>query len=113
MLVSTYYVTKWVEAVALSRAMEESVINFLFEQVVSYNLPRLVITDKGAHFTGNKIISTLENHHVIHRVTSPYHLQENGKVEITDIVLEEILTKIVATHRRDWATRLEKALWAY
>ena len=49
MLVTTDYVTKWVEAVALSRAMEESVINFLFELFVQYGLPREVITDGGAH----------------------------------------------------------------
>ena len=72
-LVATDYVTKWVEAVALSRAMKESVIKFLFELFVRYNLPREVITNGGAHFTGNKITSTLRNHHIIHRVTSPYY----------------------------------------
>ena len=108
----TYYVTKWVEAVALSRATEESIIKFLFELFVRYGLLREVITDGGAQFTGNKITSALRNHHIIHIVTSPYHPQANGQVESTNKVLEAILTKIVVAHRRDWATKLPEALWA-
>ena len=72
-LVVTDYVTKWVEELALSRAMEELVIKFLFELFIRYNLPREVITDGGAQFIGNKITSTLRNHQNIHRVMSPYH----------------------------------------
>ena len=72
-LVATDYVTKWVEAMDFSRATEESVIKFLFELFVRYGLPWEVITDGGAQFTGNKITATLRNHHVTHKVTSPYH----------------------------------------
>ena len=61
-------------------------------------LPREVISDGGAQFTGNKIISTIKNHHIIHKVTSPYHPQENGQVESTNKVLEAILTKTVVAH---------------
>ena len=72
-LVAIDYVTKWIERMALSRATEESVINFIFELFVQYGLPREVITNGGAQFVGNKIMTTLKNHHVTHRVTSPYH----------------------------------------
>ena len=46
-LVATEYVTKWVEAEALSKATEESVINFIFQIFVRYGLPRDIITDGG------------------------------------------------------------------
>ena len=62
---------------------------------------------------GNKITPTLKNHLIIHRVTSPYHPQENEQVKSIDKVLEAILTKTVSVHRRDWATRLLEALWTY
>ena len=62
---------------------------------------------------GNKIMATLKSHHIIHRVTSPYHPQANGQVESTNKVLEAILTKTISTHCREWATRLTEALWAY
>lgn len=72
-LVTTDCVTKWVDAVALPRAMEETIINFLFELIVWYGLPMEVITDVGPQFVGHNITTTLRNHHITHRVTSPYH----------------------------------------
>lgn len=43
----------------------------------------------------------------------PYHPQTNGHVEVTNRELENILTKIVTSHRRDWVSRLLEAVWAY
>ena len=86
---------------------------FIFELFVRYGLPREVITDGGAQCVGNKITATLNNHHIIHRLTSPYNPQANGQVESTNKVLEAILTKTVLAHHWDWATRLPEALWAY
>ena len=55
----------------------------------------------------------MQKYGVKHRVTSPYHPQANGKVESTNNTLENILTKTVAYHHRDWAQKLPEALWAY
>lgn len=91
--------TKWVEAVALPREIEETMINFLFEIFVWYGLPREVITDGRPQFVGHKIAATLKNHHIIHRITSLYHPQANGKVESTKKVIEVILMKTISSHR--------------
>ena len=55
----------------------------------------------------------LWKYHVQHRVASPYHPQANSQVEITNKVIESILTKRVKSYCRDWADRLPEALWAY
>jgi hypothetical protein len=47
-LVSTDYMKKWLEAVALRNATEEADIKFLFELFVHYGLPREVIIDGGS-----------------------------------------------------------------
>eukprot|EP00253_Pinus_taeda_P031083 PITA_31083 len=112
-LVATGYVTKWVEAEALPRAIEDSVIQFLFHLFVRYNLPREIITDGGPQFSRNKIAATLNNYHVQHKITTPYHPQANGQVESNNKIIEAILTKTIASHRCDWAARLPEALWAY
>ena len=112
-LVATEYVTKWVEAEALPTATEESVIQFLFHLFVRYGLPREVVTDGGPQFVGHKLAATLNNHHIHHKITTPYHPQANGQVENSNKIIESILTKTVASHRRDWAARLPEALWAY
>eukprot|EP00253_Pinus_taeda_P026620 PITA_26620 len=112
-LVATEYVTKWVEEEALPRAIEESVIQFLLHIFVRYGLPREIITDGGPQFAGKRIAATLNNYHVQHKMTTPYHPQANGQVESSNKIIEMILKKTVASHRRDWATRLLEALWAY
>jgi len=76
-LVATEYVTKWVELVALPTAIEQTVIIFLFKNFVQYGLPREVITDGGPQFMGHKIVATLKNHHITHRITSSYHSPAN------------------------------------
>eukprot|EP00253_Pinus_taeda_P028690 PITA_28690 len=72
-LVATEYVTKWVEAEALPRATEESVIQFLLHLFVCYGLPREIIIDGWPQFAGNRIAATLNNYHVQHKITTPYH----------------------------------------
>eukprot|EP00253_Pinus_taeda_P010330 PITA_10330 len=106
-LVATKYVTQWVEEEVLPRAIKDSVIHFLFQ------LFRDIIIDGGLQFISNKIAATLTNNHILHKITTPYHPQENDQVESTNKVIEAILTKIIASHRRDWASRLPEALWAY
>jgi hypothetical protein len=46
-------------------------------------------------------------------MSTPYHSQANRQVEVTNRVLETILTKTVQRHHKDWADRLPEALWAY
>ena len=60
------------------------------------------------------MIEELLSHHKIkHRTSTPYHPQANGKVEVTNRALENILTKVVSSSRMDWAERLVEATWAY
>eukprot|EP00253_Pinus_taeda_P016153 PITA_16153 len=100
-------------AETLARATEDSVIQFLFHLFVRYGLPREIITDGRPQFVGNKLAATLNNYHIQHKITTPYHPQANGQVEKSNKIIESILTKTIASHRRDWAARLPEALWAY
>lgn len=43
----------------------------------------------------------------------PYHPQENGQVETTKKLIEGILTKTVASHRRNCDDKIPEVLWAY
>ena len=55
----------------------------------------------------------MQKYGVKHRVTTPYHPQVNRQVESINKILENILTKIVASHHQDWAQKIPEALWAY
>lgn len=108
------YVTKWAEAKAVSRATEDTVVTFLFEEIfVRYGVPRQIVTDQGTQFTSKLVRDLTEKYKIKHRKSTPYHPQANGQVESTNKVLENIMTKTVQLNRRDWYEKLKDALWAY
>ena len=95
--------TKWVEAKSVAKATEQVVPDFLFEEKFArYGTPREIVSDGGAQFTSHMIEKLMQKYEVKHRVTCPYHPQVNGQVESTKKTLENILTKTVAYHHRDW-----------
>jgi len=55
----------------------------------------------------------LKHHKINHRTSTPYHPQANGQEEVTKKALENILTKVVNSGRKDWVERLVEATWAY
>eukprot|EP00253_Pinus_taeda_P028491 PITA_28491 len=74
---------------------------------------RELVTDQGIQFTSNIIEDLLSEHKIKHRTSTPYHPQSNGQVEVTNRVLEGILTKVVNKNRKDWEDRLVEATWTY
>ena len=72
-----------------------------------------IISDGGSHFTNSHFRSLLKKYGVHHRVTTPYHPQANGQVEVSNKEVKNILKKIIHTDGRDWAVKLPDALWAY
>ena len=87
---------KRVEAVALVKANDHDVLDFLYREIFThFGIPKELITDGGPCFVSHKFESLLQKYHIQHRITSPYHPQDNGQVESTNKVIEASLTKIV------------------
>eukprot|EP00253_Pinus_taeda_P032476 PITA_32476 len=61
----------------------------------------------------SKLVTVAREQDALNKIITPYHPQANGQVESSNKIIEEILTKTVASHRRDWASRLPEALWVY
>ncbi|GKF93294.1 reverse transcriptase domain-containing protein, partial [Tanacetum coccineum] len=50
---------------------------------------------------------------VIHRLSTPYHPQTSGQVEVTNQGLKRILERTVGENRASWSDKLDDALWAF
>ena len=114
-LVAVDYVSKWVEAVPTVNVDSKSVCN-LFKQVIfpRFGVPRIVISDGGTHFNNSQLESLLAKYGVHnHRITTPYHPQANGQVELSNREIKAILEKVVSKSRSDWVLKLPDTLWAY
>jgi hypothetical protein len=108
------YVTKWVEALACHSNDAKTVIQFLQSNIFCrFGTPRVLISDGGTHFLNKYLEKVLEKYGVKHKVSTPYHPQTCGQVEVSNRQIKSILEKTVMASIKDWARKLDDALWAY
>nr|GFD38369.1 reverse transcriptase domain-containing protein [Tanacetum cinerariifolium] len=55
----------------------------------------------------------MEKYGVTHRLSTAYHPQTSGQVEVTNHGLKRILERMVRENRASWSDKLEDALWAF
>ncbi|CAM8889514.1 unnamed protein product [Rhodiola kirilowii] len=113
-LVAVDYVSKWVDAIA-SPSCDAKVVIKMFKKIIfpRFGVPRAVISDNGSHFKEKRFESMLKKHGIYHRCSTPYHPEANGQVEVSNREIKNILTKTVGKSGKDWALKLDDALWAY
>lgn len=113
-LVAVDYVSKWVEALATRTNDHKVVLKFLRDMIFTrFGTPRAIISDGGSHFCNKPFEALMKKYNITHRVATPYHPQTSGQVEISNREIKNILEKTVSPTRKDWALRLNDALWAY
>jgi hypothetical protein len=78
-----------------------------------FGVPRYLMTDGGSHFIHGGFRKTLAKYGINHRIASAYHPQTSGQVELSNREIKSILQKTVNKSRKNWASKLKEALWAY
>ena len=108
------YVSKWVEAIPTPTNDAKTVIK-LFKKIIfpRFGVPRAVISDGGSHFIERQFENLLKKYGVTHKISTPYHPQTSGQVEISNSEIKGMLEKVVSTTRKDWSLKLDDTLWAY
>nr|GEV84220.1 reverse transcriptase domain-containing protein [Tanacetum cinerariifolium] len=112
-LVAVDYLSKWVEAKALPTNDAQVVCKFLKNLFARFGTPRAIISDRGTHFCNDQFTKVMQMYGVTHRLSTPYHPQTSGQVEVSNRGLKRILERAVGENRASWSDKLDDALWAF
>jgi len=113
-LVAVDYMSKWVEAIPSKTNDNMVVIKFLKENIFSrFRTPRTIISDNDTHFCNRSFKALMQKYVITHKLSTLYHPQTSGQVEISNRQIKLILEKTANQNKKDWSTKLVDALWAY
>ncbi|XP_058766048.1 uncharacterized protein LOC131639583 [Vicia villosa] len=101
------------DAVSIPSNDAKVVVKFLKENIFArFGVPRALISDEGTHFLNHLMERLLQKYNVKHKIAIAYHPQTSGQVEVSNRQLKQTLEKTVSASRKDWAIKLDDALWA-
>nr|GEW81410.1 reverse transcriptase domain-containing protein [Tanacetum cinerariifolium] len=112
-LVAVDYLSKWVEAKALPTNDARVVVKFLKSLFSRFRTPKAIISDRGTHFCNDQFAKVMSKYGVTHRLSTAYHPQTSGQVEVTNQGLKRILERTVRENHALWIEKLNDALWAF
>ncbi|GKA79811.1 reverse transcriptase domain-containing protein, partial [Tanacetum coccineum] len=112
-LVAVDYLSKWVEAKALPTNDARVVCKFLKSLFARFGAPRAIISDHGTHFCNDQFAKVMLKYGVTHRLSTAYHPQTSGQVEVSNRGLKRILERTIGENRASWSDKLDDALWAF
>nr|GEY81710.1 reverse transcriptase domain-containing protein [Tanacetum cinerariifolium] len=102
-----------VEAKALPTNDTRVVVKFLKSLFSWFGTPKAIISDRGTHFCNDQFAKVMLKYGVTHCLSTAYHPQTSGQVEVTNRGLKRILKRTVGENRALWSDKLEDALWAF
>nr|GFA42785.1 reverse transcriptase domain-containing protein [Tanacetum cinerariifolium] len=106
-------IQKWVEAKALPTNDARVIVKFLKSLFSRFGTPKAIRSDRGTHFCNDQFSRVMSKYGVTHRLSTAYHPQTSGQVEVTNRGLKQILERTVGENRALWSDKLEDALWAF
>ncbi|GJT98048.1 reverse transcriptase domain-containing protein [Tanacetum coccineum] len=112
-LVAIDYLSKWVEAKALPINDARVVCKFIKSLFARFGTPRAIISDRGTHFCNDQFSKVMLKYGVTHRLSTAYHPQTSGQVEVLNHGLKRILERTVGENHASWSDNLNDALWAF
>nr|GEZ50328.1 reverse transcriptase domain-containing protein [Tanacetum cinerariifolium] len=96
--VAVDYLSKWVEAKALLTNNARVVVKFVKSLFSRFGTPKAIISDRVTHFCNDQFARIMSKYGVTHRLSTAYHPQTSGQVEVTNRGLKRILERTALKH---------------
>ncbi|GJU41003.1 reverse transcriptase domain-containing protein [Tanacetum coccineum] len=112
-LVAVDYLSKWVDSKALPTNDARVVVKLLKSLFARFGTPRAKISDRGTYFCNDQFAKVMLKYRVTHRLSTAYHPQTSGQVEVLNHGLKRILERTVGENHASWSDKLDDALWAF
>nr|GMC49115.1 uncharacterized protein LOC105953567 [Ipomoea batatas] len=92
------------------------IVNFLVSGYIpkdfDYNKKKRFTHDVKDYFWDEPLLFKRGPDGIVRRLSTPYHSQTCGQVELANREIKSILEKVVSPTRKDWSLKLDDALWA-
>nr|GEY21425.1 reverse transcriptase domain-containing protein [Tanacetum cinerariifolium] len=91
----------------------ENCLSRLDKMLQRFGSPRAIISDRGTHFFNDQFAKVMLKYGVTHYLSTAYHPQTSGKVEVSNRGLKSILERTIGENRASWSDKLDDTLWAF
>src|SRR6266508_3483006 len=89
------YFSRWPEVRPLRAANADTVVTFLYEEIICrFEASRILQSDRGTHFVNKVVQRLIKRFRIKYSLLSPYHSQSNGLVERFNKMLCEGIAKL-------------------
>nr|GEV16546.1 reverse transcriptase domain-containing protein [Tanacetum cinerariifolium] len=89
------------------------VCKFLKSLFARFGAPSTIISNRDTHFCNDQFAKVMLKYGVTHRLSTAYHPQTSGQVEVSNRGLKRILERTIGENRASWSDKLDDALQAF